>query len=204
MAKRLKFGRGTVLILAFLVMSFILLHELYQLQIIEGQDFIDSFQVRTTKTRTLKSTRGKIYDRNGKLIAYNKLAYSVTLEDNGSYESSRQKQLSLNSIAYRIINILEKNGDSLSISFHIVVDENGNYVFDVDPGFTLSRFRADIYGHPYIDELTEEEKNATAAEMINFLAGTDGFFITPEGTAPIPGWNCPDIICRNSLRRKRY
>lgn len=183
MAKRLKFGRGTVLILAFLVMSFILLHELYQLQIIEGQDFIDSFQVRTTKTRTLKSTRGKIYDRNGKLIAYNKLAYSVTLEDNGSYESSRQKQLSLNSIAYRIINILEKNGDSLSISFHIVVDENGNYVFDVDPGFTLSRFRADIYGHPYIDELTEEEKNATAAEMINFLAGTDGFFITPEGNS---------------------
>mgnify|MGYP000777153373 CR=1 FL=1 len=31
-----------------------------------------------------------------------------------------------------------------------LLDENGNYVFDVDEGFTLNRFRADIYGHPLI------------------------------------------------------
>ena len=58
-----------------------------------------------------------------------------------------------------------------------------NYAFDVDEGFTLNRFRADIYGHPLIDDLTEEEKNATAADMVAFLGGSKsgGFSIVPEG-----------------------
>ncbi|MBR2527593.1 MAG: peptidase [Blautia sp.] len=162
-------------------MSFVLLRELYQLQIIEGQDFIDDFQIRTTKTRVIKSARGKIYDRNGRLIASNSLAYTLTLEDNGSYESTRQKNLALNAIAYKIIHILWKNGDSVSIGFHIVVGENGGFVYDVEPGFTLSRFKADVFGHPYIDELTEEEKNASAQDMIDFLAGVKGFSIVPTG-----------------------
>ena len=48
---------------------------------------------------------------------------------------------------------------TLPHSFHIVVDKNGEYAFDVVEGFTLNRFRADIYGQALIDDLTEEQKN---------------------------------------------
>ncbi|MDO4272032.1 MAG: penicillin-binding transpeptidase domain-containing protein [Eubacteriales bacterium] len=162
-------------------MSGILIQELFDLQIIQGQDYINKFQTRTTKTRVLKSTRGNIYDRNGDVIASNILSYSLTFEDNGSYETTRDKNLTLNGIAYRVLQILAKNGDSLTHNFHINVDESGQYAFDVDEGFTLNRFRADIYGHPLIDDLTEEEKNATAADMVEFLSGSKGFSIVLYG-----------------------
>ena len=71
--------------------------------------------------------------------------------------------------------ILESNGDSISTGFHIVLDESGNYTFDVDEGFTLNRFRADIYGEPLIDNLTKKQKNATADQMIEFMSGKEGF-----------------------------
>lgn len=74
------------------------------------------------------------------------LAYSVTFEDNGTYDSTREKNLTLNGTAYQVLNILESNGDTISNNFHIVLDDSGNYKFDVEEGFTLNRFRADIYG----------------------------------------------------------
>ena len=129
----------------------------------------------------IKSTRGNIYDRNGEELATNVLAYSVTFEDNGTYDSTREKNLTLNGTAYRVLKILESNGDSISNSFHIVLDENGNYVFDVQEGFTLNRFRADIYGEALIDNLTDEQKNATADQMMEYLSGSKGFSIVLYG-----------------------
>lgn len=167
--------------LVFVLMSVILIRQIFQLQIIQGEDYISKFQTRTTKKRVIKSTRGNIFDRNGELVASNILSYSVTFEDNGSYITTRQKNLTLNGVAYRVLKILENNGDSLSHTFHVQLDSEGNYVFDVSEGFTLSRFKADIYGHPLIDDLTDEEKNATAADMINYLAGSSGFSVILEG-----------------------
>ena len=105
----------------------------------------------------------------------------MTFEDNGTYDSTREKNLTLNGIAYQVLKILQSNGDSISTSFHIVLDENGNYVFDVDEGFTLNRFRADIYGEALIDNLTKEQKKATADEMIEYLSGNKEFSIVLYG-----------------------
>ena len=64
------------------------------------------------------------------------------------------------------------NGDDITHSFHIVVDKNGEYAFDVAEGFTLNRFRADIYGQALIDDLKDEQKTATADQMMEFLTGS--------------------------------
>ncbi len=61
----------------------------------------------------IKSTRGNIYDRNGDELASNVLAYSVTFEDNGTYDSTREKNLTLNGIAYKVLKILQSNGDCI-------------------------------------------------------------------------------------------
>lgn len=179
--KKIRLKRTTVLLLVFGSLSFVLFRQLFDLQIIQGENYKSEFQTRTTKKRVIKSTRGKIFDRNGKELAKNILSYSVTFEDNGSYETTREKNLTLNGVAYRVLQILKENKDSLSNTFHILLDENGNYVFDVDEGFTLNRFRADIYGHPLIDDLKKEEKNATAAEIVAYLSGEKGFSIVLEG-----------------------
>lgn len=180
--KKIRIKRTTVLALVFLVLSFVLVRQLFDLQIIQGQDYISKFQTRTTKKRVLKSTRGNIYDRNGEELASNILSYALTFEDNGTYASSRERSLSLNGTAYQVMKILEKNGDSISRdSFHIFVDEEGNYAFDVDEGFTLNRFRADIYGHPLIDDMTEKERTSTAAQMMDHLKGEKGFSIVLDG-----------------------
>ena len=97
--KKIQLKRTSVLLIVFVLMSFILIRQLFELQIIQGENYISEFQSRTTKTRVLKSTRGNIFDRNGTLVASNVLSYSLTFEDNGSYETTRQKNLTLNGVA---------------------------------------------------------------------------------------------------------
>ncbi|MFR6466325.1 MAG: penicillin-binding transpeptidase domain-containing protein [Ruminococcus sp.] len=164
-----------------MIMSVVLVRRLFDLQIIQGEDYISKFQARTTKERVLKSTRGNILDRNGDILASNVLSYSLTLEDNGTYTSTREKNLTLNGVAYQVLQILHSNGDDITHSFHIVVDKNGEYAFDVVEGFTLNRFRADIYGQALIDDLKDEQKTATADQMMEFLTGSEKFSIVLSG-----------------------
>lgn len=179
--KKIRLKRTTVLVIVFVFLSSVLVRQLFSLQIIQGEDYISKFQTRTTKTRVIKSTRGNIYDRNGTVVASNVLAYSVTFEDSGTYSSTREKNLTLNGIAYQVLQILSQNGDSLSDNFHIIVNDHGDYAFDVDEGFTLNRFRADVYGEAQIDNLSDEQKNATAAQMMDYLTGSNGFSIVLYG-----------------------
>ena len=166
--KKLTLQRTTVLIIVFLILSGILVQRIFSLQIIHGQEYADNFTIQTTRTRTLKSTRGNIRDRNGNILASNQLSYSVTLEDNGDYDSTRKKNLSLNGEIYKIIQIIENHGDSINHDFHVVLDEGNNYIYDAE-GFTLSRFKADVYGKSSIDDMTSKEANASAETLIHDL-----------------------------------
>ena len=166
--------RTTVLFIVFAVMFFILLQRLFVLQIIKGEEYATNFNLTTTKTRTIKSTRGNIRDRNGELLAHNQLAYSVIIEDNGTYDSTREKNLTLNHVAYEILKILEENGESVDVTFHITLDENGEYAFDTTD-FTLDRFKADVYGQAKIEDLSKEEAKASAARMIEDLSQADRY-----------------------------
>ena len=168
--KRKKFviPRTTVLIFIFAALSLVLIHRLFSLQIIHGQEYADNFSIMTTKTRTLKSTRGNIYDRNGQVLASNELSYSITLEDSGDYANNTERNRSLNGEIYKIIQIIESNGDTINSDFRISVDSSGNYSYDVE-GTTLSRFKADVYGHSYIEDLTADETNASAQQMVEAM-----------------------------------
>ena len=134
-------SRITVLVVFFLILGTIMLQTVFRLQIVEGQQYLDNFQLRIRKERSIASTRGNIYDRNGNLLAYNELAYSVTIED--VYESGKGKNAALNDTIYRLIKIIEANGDSIINDFNIVLNANGYYEFNVSDS-RLLRFLADI------------------------------------------------------------
>ena len=163
-----------MLVLLFAVLFFVLIQRLFSLQIIHGQEYADNFNLSITRERTIKSTRGNIRDRNGQLLAYNQLSYSVTLEDNGTYDSTREQNLTLNYVAYELLKILQKNGESTDISFYIDIDDSGEYAFTAS-GFTLNRFKADVYGEADIDDLKDDQINATAQEMMDYMCGEKRF-----------------------------
>ena len=184
-------SRVIILVIVFTLLSAILIQRLFSLQIIQGETYLNNFSLSIRKERVLGSTRGEIYDRNGKLLAYNQLAYSVTFEDNGSYETTHLRNLTLNSILYRTIKMIESHGDAVLDDFHIKMGESGQYEYDCT-GFTLSRFKADLFGKPYIDApstdlasqaLTEEEKAVTAPELMEMLCGVEYYgILDPEIT----------------------
>ncbi len=179
--KRVFSHRLGVLMMVFLIMSAILTVRLFQLQIVQGEEYAENFTVMTTKERQLKSTRGNIYDCNGELIAYNELSNSVTLEDNGRYGSTRERNLSLNSEIYRLVTLIEGCGDTVTSDFHVILDESGNYAFDLEEGTTsLDRFRADVYGYSSIDELDASQKNASADQIMEYLCGGENYALFDE------------------------
>lgn len=162
-------SRLLVLVFVLFGMGGYLIYTIFQLQIVHGEEYYNNFQLSITRERTIIPTRGNILDRNGNLLAYNELAYSVTIED--VYESGRGKNAKLNATILNLIKMIEKSGDQIISDFNIVLDSNGNYQFSVE-GTQRLRFLADIYGYPTIDELLEKEKNATADEVIDYLCGT--------------------------------
>ena len=140
-------NRILILLLVFGVMSSVMVSRIAQLQLVDGKKYADNFTIKTTKNRILRSSRGNIYDARGKLLAYNELTNSITIADNGTYETVRQKNLALNGEIYTVVNMILSHGDVLNTDFHIIVGEDGEYVFDSENEATIDRFRADVYGY---------------------------------------------------------
>ena len=176
--------RTNILLLIFLAMSGILFARLFDLQIIRGKSYAENFDLITTRTRMIKSSRGNIYDVKGRPLAWNELANSVVIEDNGSYESMREKNLALNGEILELTRLIRAKGDEPYMDFHVVLDENGDYAFDLEEGRALDRFRADVFGHAYIEDLKPEERVADAAKVIEFLSSEDMFALTSPEERP--------------------
>ncbi len=171
-------SRIFVLMLVFLTFFGIVLGRVFLLQIINGENYAESFTMKIKKEINIASTRGKIFDRNGETLADNVLSYSVTIEDNGTYQSDREKQTALNRIVSRVIEIVESHGDSIISDFGIIC-ENGRYVFTQE-GTALLRFKADIYGRRTIDELEPRESAASADQIMEYLCSNDRYYISRD------------------------
>lgn len=167
-------SRIAVAAVVMTVLFGVLLWRVFYLQVINGEEYQNNYTLKIIKERTLNSTRGNIYDREGRLLAYNELAYSVTIEDNGTYQSGDAKNEALNAELAEIITALEKNGDSIINDFKIDLNENGSYRFNVE-GTAKKRFLADVYGKSSYDDLAYDKKlgyhpgQAAEDQVMNYL-----------------------------------
>ena len=170
----------------------LLVYRLFVFQIVEGQEHLDSFNYKVERTIETSGSRGNIYDCNGKLLAYNQLAYSVTLETTDrteeiAQERSKQENRDVsenevrNEVIYNLIQLLEANGDEIQYDLPLEVNGKGKLVF-TESGSALRRFKQDIYGITNVDNLTGDEKeqaekwlNSSPEEVYEYLRmGTDG------------------------------
>lgn len=193
-------SRFFILILVITVLFGTLTYRLFVLQIVNGASYQENFTLKILKEQSIQSTRGKIYDVNGTLLAYDELAYSVTLEDN--YDSAGStKNREINDTIYRLIKIIEGGGSEISTEFGIEMDAHGNYRYALD-GKALLRFLADIYGYSQTSELKLKEKTATAQEVVEYLASANKFGVgqyteNKKGSydfAPMEGLSKSDIL----------
>ena len=155
-------SRLITLIIVFCLTSSILIGRLFYLQIVRGEDYLANYELQIRKTQEIAGTRGNIYDRNGNLLAYNELAYSVTIEDTITANSTAEKNEQLNAVLDQVLTIVESHGDSVIDSFGIILDSAGNYQFTQSSENQRLRFIADVYGQRTIDNRTEEQRNQTA------------------------------------------
>ena len=125
-------SREFLLMIVMIAVASVMIHRVFELQIVHGEDYIDSF-------------------------AYNELAHSVTIED--VYESGKMKNYNLNTTIHTLVQMIEKNGDHIVSDFKITLDKNNHYAFTAE-GTTLKRFLADVYGKRNIEDL--EEKQSTS------------------------------------------
>ncbi len=161
-------SRLLLLFIIFVGMAVVLVYRLFDLQIVNGESYVNNFRLMIQRERITEGTRGNIYDRNGNLLAYNELAYSVTIED--VYESGSTRNEKLNDTLYKLIHMIEDSGDSIVSDFNIILNDNYDYEFTVE-GTRLLRFKADVYGCATLDspKFKYYMKNASPQEIIDYL-----------------------------------
>ncbi len=164
--------------LIFMVLFALIIHRLFTLQIVEGTSHGEEFDYKQTQTREIKSTRGNIYDRNGKILASNALTYSVVMEDNNLITSNEQR----NEVVCQLINIIEDNNDSLDNEFYIDYMGEGQFRFNIS-GSALTRFKKNAYAYVLeAGNLTKEQEESSAKEVYEFLKnGTGDSYTTMFG-----------------------
>ena len=171
-----KFFGSRLFVLAAVISLFFLmvLIRVFSLQIVNGEEYQKNFTLLIQKTLSIDAARGNIYDCNGNLLAYNELAYSVVISDNGSYNNTSVKNEELNAELAEIISVIRKNGENIYNDFAIKLNDDGKYEYSVS-GTSLNRFLADVFGEVSYDKLEYnkkfdfDESKATAEQVMQYL-----------------------------------
>ncbi len=171
------FSMALIVILMFSILMF----RIFNLQIVNEEYYLNNYIQTAEKEVQTSGTRGLIFDRNGVLLAYNKLAYAIEMED--VLDSSLTKSDELNRIIDKTVQIIQEHGDNIINEFSIILNSNNEYEYSVSSENEKLRFLRDIYGKKSIEELDDEKKTlstSSAAEVMDYLCGDERFDIGDE------------------------
>ena len=149
--KKIITSRLFALAVLFTVMFSGLIGTLFRMQILEGDQYQDEYMQMTEQTVTTPGIRGNIYDRNGTPLAYNELAYSVTIQDLGDYPQPEDR----NAMIYRLVTILRRRGETVEGSLEIAIDGDGQMNFTSSSDSARTRFLLNFYGLSSSDQLDD-------------------------------------------------
>ena len=163
----------------------ILTARLFELQIVDGQEYLENFLLKTKKTITTEGSRGNIYDVNGNLLAYNKLAFTVVMENTDEFEKlAKVNDTSINfernKMIHKLIETIEANGDEIVNEFPITITSNGKLKYTVS-GNSLTRFLKDVYSITSVDKYEGDEKIKAQRLLESNVNNVFEFLKTGEG-----------------------
>ena len=205
-----KFFSSRLFVLAAVVVLLfaILAERIFTLQIVNGADYQENFIMLIKKNLSIDASRGNIYDCNGNLLAYNQLAYSVVISDNGNYSSTKEHYKLLNKELAEITHVIKENGGTIYNDFPIVLNDDGTYSYTFTSDTSRKRFLSDVFGKKYDKleyntKLDFDEANATAQNVMDYLKSsqTGGFRVSKkydEETA------YDIVVMRYAINQNRY
>lgn len=109
--------RYNILTILVYIVGIVLLAQLFNLQIVHGEEYRETSNTKLTRESVLKADRGSIKDSSGTMLASVDAQYSIVL-----YKTKVNNE-TLNTTILKLLNILSTNGDSY-------VD---NFLIDVNP-----------------------------------------------------------------------
>lgn len=149
-------NRVAVLGVVLVPLVVLLLVRLFQLQIVRGDEYYQNYLNTTRKEVSIPSIRGNIYDRNGVLLAGNKVIYNVTLTDGNYYTRSNG---AFNEMILSLVKLLEKYDAEIVQVIPVTIDEKGQYAYVGSESRVRTLIR-DVYGAKRIQELKEKGEDA--------------------------------------------
>lgn len=108
--------RYNILIVFVYIIGIVLLIQLFNLQIIHGEEYLEKSSSRLTRETTILAARGNILDRNGNVIAGTTTKYSLNI-----YKSKIDTEV-LNNTLLEVVKVLELNGDTYKDEFPIKIN----------------------------------------------------------------------------------
>ena len=108
--------RFNILSLAIYLVGAILIIQLFNLQIVNGESYREQSNTRLSRESKLEAARGDILDSSGNVLATSKMAFSLEL-----YKTKISDE-ALNNSILQLINVLEEHHQSYVDSFPIEAD----------------------------------------------------------------------------------
>lgn len=108
--------RYNILYILVYIVGIILIFQLFNLQIVHGEEYLQRANSRLTRETKIRAARGNILDYNGNVLAGNEIKYSLKI-----YKSKIDEQ-NLNTTILNAIFVLEKNGDKYNDDFPININ----------------------------------------------------------------------------------
>ena len=105
--------RYNILTILVYIIGIVLLIQLFNLQIVHGEEYLEQSSSRLTRENTIVAARGNILDRNGNVIAGTTTRYSLDI-----YKSKIDTN-TLNNTLLEVIKVLGSNGDTYKDEFPV-------------------------------------------------------------------------------------
>ena len=108
--------RFNIVVFCIYIIGIIFIITLFNLQIVNGEEYRHESNTRLTRETTLKAARGTIYDSSGQALISTSSQYSLEL-----YKTNMEEE-ELNNAILNIINVLEKHKIKYKDSFPVKIE----------------------------------------------------------------------------------
>lgn len=142
--------RYNILTILVYIVGIVLLAQLFNLQIVHGEEYRETSNTKLTRESVLKADRGSIKDSSGTMLATVDAQYSIVL-----YKTKVNNE-TLNTTILKLLNILSTNGDSYVDNFLIDVNP---YRFKLEEEESQKKWK----------KANNIDEDATAEETFNYF-----------------------------------
>lgn len=144
---KIRYNIATIIVY---IVGIILLAQLFNLQIIHGEEYRETSNTKLTRESILEADRGNIKDSSGENLA------TVTTQNSVELYKTKSNNQTLNDTILRLVNLLSTNGDQYVDNFLININP---YSFKLETDESQKKWK----------KANGIDENATAEEAFNYF-----------------------------------